>query len=490
MNLNSEFWLKEAQKVAKIGFYVYDIKNGVWTSSEVLDELFGITDDYVRNFQGWLNIVHYSQRSELENYVMDVFTSGKDFNREYQVVRQNDKSCIWVLGKGKLYFDENGIPEKLIGTIHDISDFKKSEERCKNLYVEFQKKQSLLVSLINSIPDLIFYKNSKGEYLGCNKAFETFAGMKELDLIGLNDFDIFDKEVATSFREMDLEMMRQGKSRQNEEKVQYPNGNNVLLDTLKTPYYDPQGNILGLIGISRDITERKKREEEIFYLSYHDVLTGLYNRRFFEEEINRIDTQKNYPISIIIGDVNGLKLINDAFGHLDGDELLKKAAEKIKVVCSKKGIVARWGGDEFVVLLANTSNEAAEKICKEILNENKKIKISVSLGYATKIKSEETIIKTLKDAENMMYKNKLMESTSYRYLIIDSITKTLYEKDQETEEHMKQLKFFSKKLGSIMGFSELEPNELEISALLHNVNKLGISDNILNKQEKLNDEEY
>ena len=105
----------------------------------------------------------------------------------------------------------------------------------------------------------------------------------------------------------------------------------------------------GLYVIYSDITARKRSESKILYMSYHDQLTGLYNRRFLEEEMNRLDNQRNLPISIIMIDLNDLKLANDAFGHLKGDELLTHMAQSIKAVCRQDEIVARYGGDDFVI---------------------------------------------------------------------------------------------------------------------------------------------
>ena len=116
----------------------------------------------------------------------------------------------------------------------------------------------------------------------------------------------------------------------------------------------------------KNAIEFMKRNKDIKYLSYHDKLTGLKNRRFFEEEITRMDTERNLPISIIMGDVNGLKLINDAFGHSKGDELLQKAAAVMKRTCRKDDLVARWGGDEFVIFLPRTEQEEAEQIVNRI----------------------------------------------------------------------------------------------------------------------------
>lgn len=130
------------------------------------------------------------------------------------------------------------------------------------LAAEHDRREMFLRALLDSIPDLIFFKNSSSAYLGCNKAFEAFAGKKERELIGLTDLDLFPREVAEFFREMDRQMMSHRKSRRNEEWVDYPDGRRILLDTLKTPFYDAEGNVLGLIGISRDITQQKHHDEE------------------------------------------------------------------------------------------------------------------------------------------------------------------------------------------------------------------------------------
>lgn len=145
---------------------------------------------------------------------------------------------------------------------HTAEALFESAKEYQKLAREHDQKQQLLVALLDSIPDLIFYKDPKGVYLGCNKAFESFAGCTEKDLIGLTDLDIFPKEVGEFFREMDREMMSHGTARRNEEWVDYPDSRKVLLDTLKTPFYDQSGNLLGLIGISRDITYQKQSEEE------------------------------------------------------------------------------------------------------------------------------------------------------------------------------------------------------------------------------------
>lgn len=261
MNLNDEFWLKEAQRIAKLGIFAYDLKTNIWNSSEMLDEIFGINDDYIKDFQGWINLVHPSQKNQMIAWFYESIKTGNYLNREFMIINQNDKTERWLKAKCKMEFDENGMPEKLVGVVQDISELKQSEESYKKLDIEFQQKQSFLMSIVNSIPDLFFYKDINSKYLGCNKAFEEFTGIKEESLIGMTDFDVFDKDIAEAFVTKDLEMIKQGKYVRFEEWIKYPNGKSILLDTIKTPYYNSEGNVVGIIGICRDITERKQKEE-------------------------------------------------------------------------------------------------------------------------------------------------------------------------------------------------------------------------------------
>ncbi len=155
----------------------------------------------------------------------------------------------------------NGEISHFVAIKRDISQRKTSEERQR-------QESALLTSLVDSIPDLIFYKDVAGVYLGCNTAFAQFAGRPVDDIVGKTDFDLFPEEVAAFFREQDTQMMAQDEARHNEEWVDYPDGRRVLLNTLKTPFYDADKNLLGLIGISRDVTAAYHAQEELRRLGY------------------------------------------------------------------------------------------------------------------------------------------------------------------------------------------------------------------------------
>ncbi len=154
-----------------------------------------------------------------------------------------------------------------------------------------------------------------------------------------------------------------------------------------------------------------KKQEELTYVSHHDFLTGLYNRFFFEEELKRLNTKRKLPMSIILGDLNDLKVINDTFSHIIGDELINEVASILKTAVREEDIVSRWGGDEFAILLPNTDRKTCEKVIRRIEKLCSKSKFqqilpSIALGYDTKTSIEMDSYESLKLAEKRMYKNK------------------------------------------------------------------------------------
>jgi diguanylate cyclase (GGDEF)-like protein/PAS domain S-box-containing protein/putative nucleotidyltransferase with HDIG domain len=244
----------------------------------------------------------------------------------------------------------------------------------------------------------------------------------------------------------------------------------------------------------RDISERKQMEQKLEYLSYHDQLTGLYNRRFFVEELERLDVKRNYPLTIIMADVNGLKLINDSFGHSKGDELLVKTAEVIKKGCRADDIISKVGGDEFVMLLPKTDVLEAERIVKRIksicLNERvASLELSISFGWEAKLHEGEDVSEIYRKAEDYLYKRKLFESPSMRGKTIDAIISTLHEKNKREEQHSHRVSTLCENMGKALGLSEDKIQEMKTVGLLHDIGKIAIDENILNKPGKLTEEE-
>lgn len=250
-----------------------------------------------------------------------------------------------------------------------------------------------------------------------------------------------------------------------------------------------------VLVVSEDITTRKLAEEKMLYLNYHDSLTGLYNRRFYEEELRRLDNHRNYPLALIVCDINGLKLINDAFGHYRGDLLIQMVAKTIREICRKDEIIARIGGDEFVILLPRTDEAMASVIIKRI---NKSLvsqkfgilQLSIASGFAIKTTETEKTEEIFKLAENDMYRQKLADSASIMRKTIDIIMKSLYEKSHHEMMHSQRVSELCLKIAKEMKFDKSEMQKIRIAGLMHDIGKIGITDTILNKPGPLTSEEW
>ena len=257
---------------------------------------------------------------------------------------------------------------------------------------------------------------------------------------------------------------------------------------------DSDGTITGLWGAAQDITERKRVEKELLYLSYHDHLTGLYNRRKLEEKLKELDIKSNLPLSIIMCDVNGLKLVNDSFGHDAGDLLLKAAAKIITKACRKEDIVARMGGDEFVIVLPRTTENETVQVAnaiKELASKEKvsNIELSISYGYDTKVQETQSIIEVIANAENHMYRHKLYERSSIRSKTIDLIMTTLFEKSNREAMHSSRVSNICQSIASKLNFTKDAVSQMRIAGLIHDIGKIGVDENILNKPGRLTLEE-
>jgi diguanylate cyclase (GGDEF)-like protein/PAS domain S-box-containing protein len=273
------------------------------------------------------------------------------------------------------------------------------------------------------------------------------------------------------------------------------NGSQYFISVNHSNIEDNLNNFYGEVTVFRDVTQTKQENDEIRYVSYHDKLTGLYNRAFFEEEMQRLNTRRQYPITIILGDCNGLKIANDIFGHLEGDKLLQAIANIIKSAIRHEDIAARWGGDEFAIILPQTDEIVASEIRERILqlaatSEHKPIQPSLAMGSATTTDDNMDLVELLKLAEDRMYRHKLMECKSTRNSLIRSIEKMVYEKSYETEEHASRLSDISKQIGRAIGLSDYELEELNLLSVLHDIGKIGIPDHILLKNGNLTDEEW
>lgn len=263
--------------------------------------------------------------------------------------------------------------------------------------------------------------------------------------------------------------------------------------------YNDQGQIEALEGILLDVSEQKRREHQVAYLQEHDFLTGLYNRKHIEREKKRLDSPEYLPLAMMICDINGLRVINDAYGYEEGDQLIMRTARLIQGCLGDEHIMGHIGGGEFVMLLPHTDTMEAQRVKKNIegainsynrSGDNPLYDISLAIGYAIKEQVDQPMAEVYKAAEDYLKNRKLLSQGSAHSAIVSSVMATLYAKSQETEQHGQRLGAFCQKIGEQIGLGQKDLDDLLLLSKLHDIGKIGIDDHILNKPGPLDDEEW
>lgn len=244
-----------------------------------------------------------------------------------------------------------------------------------------------------------------------------------------------------------------------------------------------------------DISERKKAEEMMHYLNYHDQTTGLNNRHYYEMNVNKYDTEENYPLTLIKIDINGMKLFNDAFGYEMGDTLVKRVVSLIKPIVYNADMFCRFGGSDFIILYTKVQKPYIDIIMAQInhmmTNETiQNIKVSVSSAYAMKNSIDEDLNSVLKKAEMRLSREKLIDTSSMLSRTIEIIMNSLYEKNSREMEHSKRVSYWCEKIAQRMNLDSHIVSKLRIAGLMHDIGKIGIPDSILDKPDRLTEEEF
>lgn len=479
--LNS--WTKDVMEACKItdksGVYQLD-KTGIW--GEVVRQRKPII---VNNF-------------EMDNPLKKGYPNGHvELKRFMSIPVIIDEKIVAVAGLANKAadYDENNIYEMTL-LMNGVWNSVERREKQEILTFERNKYLQTLVSIGDGV--LVVGMNGNIEML--NPAAENLTGWSLAEAYGMHYRDVF---VISHEREGFIigDPIEKVLASDNIQKLENHavltsrNGTKYYLEDSAAPIKNEAGNTVGVILVFRNVTDKKEQTKKIEYLSFHDSLTGLYNRRFFEEELHRLNTDRNLPVSIIMGDVNGLKLTNDIFGHSSGDELLKTIAKVFCKVCRSDEIIARWGGDEFVILLPNTNLSSAEKIITRIKEEFakeqiKSIRGSISIGADTKHDAAQNIWFVLDKAEEKMYVNKAMERDKFRSGVIESIIKTLHENSPREKEHSVRVGKLCGNMGKLLKFTDTDIKKSKDAGYLHDIGKIVLEPKLLEKLHNITDKEW
>ena len=525
--LASKERLHRAEFITGIGNWEYQVNTNRFFPSEGAKRVLGLGGDEWTMSQIDDLVVFEDQAMRFQAY-RELIEEGIPYDIEFRFRRGSDEQII-VLHSMAEYDPET---ETVFGVLHDITEqveariaLEKSRKviiyslsgfvlvqviiitnlvaniwRRRRAEDELRNEKELFRTTLLSVGDGVITTDQNGCVNIMNDVAEQITGWTQQEAMGLPlevVFHTLSTDLLTDWKRFRCERSVSDKGVGSAKQIRLiaKDGIERHVSSNLAPITTDWGEVQGIVVVFRDITEEKEQERIIEYLSYHDQLTGLYNRTYFEKELKRLDNESSLPLSVIIADLNGLKLINDAFGHRMGDRFLKTVAEVIKRNCREKDVVARWGGDEFIILLPATNSTQVEAVARRIQNKFREttidsVSVSVSLGWYTKQHPDEEIKEVFDEAENNMYRAKLFASPGVLNNTLKAIMESLYEKSKWEEGHSQRVCKLSKLLGSKLKLSEKEVEELGLLGNFHDIGKVAIDGNILNKPGKLTEDEF
>ncbi len=442
--------------------------------------------------QVWAEKTNEAKKQEIQEKVKNLHRlKGNQYDGIFSVKTKVGDIRDWAFYSSKIGNLSDG-RNLVMSVAMDITVRTKLEE-------QLLREKNLLEITLSSVGDGVISCDRNGKIVFFNRVAEELTGWKIEEVKGRNIEEVFNiiDEFTREKRESIIKKVIESKHKNELEEntiLISKDGIERPIEDSAAPIIEENGEIDGVVLVFRDFSAKKLKLNQIEYLSYHDQLTGLFNRRFYEEELMRLDTERNLPLSIIMGDINGLKLINDSFGHSVGDDLLKKAAQAIKAGCREDDIIARLGGDEYVVLLPKTDAVMAQNVInriKEAMDIDKigALDISISFGFDTKREKKEDINEVFKKAEDHMYQDKLFESPNMKDRTIKAILDKLHENNITDKNHTERVSRLSEIIGREIGLNEHKIEMLRKLGSIHDIGEIAIEKDILEKEGQLTENE-
>jgi len=479
----------------------YDIINKTnlvifkWTLSEdvptdyVSDniKLFGYKpeDFYVGTLKDYWEFVYGEDRERVKTELYWAREHGRmNYKNQYRVICKNGEVKWveeWVIherdDQGKL-IHEKGIIRDITESVIISEKLRESESRYKELF----DNASALIWTFKEDGQLTSYNNSFAEmmaitFYSSGHTIERFLSKTTMDKIGQQSvFNYFLDHINTR---IEIEMIDQTGA--------------IIAIELHTRIVYKNKQVHELQAVGNDVTDKKIAEAKIKYLTEHDTLTGLNNRLYFDRQLSHLENQDVHNLSIIIGDINGLKMVNDAFGHKMGDEMLIEVSKVLMAIFDKEGdVISRLSGDEFAII-SQTRNlpakiEAIQTACQKLVQFP--FVVDISLGYSIRKKMTQSLDSIFREADHQMYRNKLRRTKKIKMNMIESLKAQLEEKSIETAMHSERMTELAEKMGKFLNLNVSVIEELILATSMHDIGMVSVDKRIVTKTGKLTQEEF
>lgn len=354
-----------------------------------------------------------------------------------------------------------------------------------------KKENTELQRFLSVTRDLFCVFTYSGQIVAVNASWKETLGYSDSRLVGRNIFEIIAKEDLYATKFAISESVKVGEM----EKFI----NRLISSDGEVRYFEWRVKIFGnrIYAAGRDITDLMKTQEKLEFYHTRDSLTGMYQRSFLVTSPEAVLLPYKLPLSAIFVDLNGLKLINDSYGHDQGDELLRGISERILSFKREGDLFVRYGGDEFVLLLPYTSQHEASLLAGELQRKDTfKISgrfpsewISISLGVATKTSMEDSIEELIVEADRLMYEDKLRNSRRHKNSIIEGIKSNPRLLKKWDLQHAENVANYAGTIAREMGLESSIQEMVKKAALVHDIGKITIPSAVLGKQSELSKKE-
>jgi len=422
----------------------------------------------------------------LEHFLLD--ESKPQMNRDEVELICKDGSAIWCDVTSQCIRNEKG-ELTLTGVARSCLEEGLEEEGLRSALAKYR-------DIFNSIEEGYYETDLYGRLTFFNDASTRMCGYTRTEFASIDYRRIF-KDPREAFQRFNQVYLSGIPDKGFTTEIKRKDGSYTNIELSISPMFDHNGTVNGFRGLVREVNERVLFQKQLEYYSMHDQLTGLYNRNYFEEEMRKLSKSRDYPITMISADVNGLKLINDTMGHEHGDRLLRTAAQVLKNSLRGSDVLARVGGDEFSAILLKTDEIAADKVVARIRGNVKKynaeypeLYLSLSLGTATAQDNETSMNEIFKRADDKMYSDKYSPGSRARGKIVKSLLAALEKRDYIADGHSKRLSLFCRSIGKKVGLSRRQLANLALLAQIHDLGKVAIPDQILFKETPLSEKEW